>query len=44
MYGHGGQLGHVTNIFCINFGLFIIKSLHINLSSIGPMVCEKTTF
>ena len=26
--GCGGHLGHVTKIFCINFGYFIIRSLH----------------
>ena len=25
IYGHGGHLGHVTKIFCINFGLLIIR-------------------
>ena len=28
MYGRGGHLGHVTKIFCINFGLLIMRSLH----------------
>ena len=28
IYGHGSHLGHVTKIFCINFGLLIIRSLH----------------
>ena len=28
IYGRGGHLGHVTTIFCINFGLLIISSLH----------------
>ena len=27
-YGRGGHLGRVTKIFCINFGYFIIRSLH----------------
>ena len=29
IYGHGGHLGHETKVFCINFGLLIIRSLHI---------------
>ena len=28
IYGRGGHLGHVTKIFCINFCLLIIWSLH----------------
>ena len=28
IYGHGVHLGNVTKIFCINFGLLIIRSLH----------------
>ena len=28
IYGHGSHLGHVTKIFCINFCLLIIRSLH----------------
>ena len=28
IYGHGGHLGHVTSTFGINFGLPIIRSLH----------------
>ena len=28
IYWHCGHLGHVTKIFCIHFGLFIIRSLH----------------
>ena len=28
IYGHGGHLGHVTKIFCINFGKLIIWSPH----------------
>ena len=28
MYGHGGHLCHVIKMFCINFGLLIIRSLH----------------
>ena len=27
IYGHGGHLGHVTKIFCINFGYLSIRSL-----------------
>ena len=44
MYGHDGHLSHVTIAYCINFGLLIIRSLHMKLSSIGPMVFEKTMF
>ena len=28
IYGRGGHLGHVTKIFCINFGLLKKWSLH----------------
>ena len=28
IYGRGCHLGHVTKIFCINFGLLIIRSIH----------------
>ena len=28
IYGRGSHLSHVTKVFCINFGLFIIRSLH----------------
>ena len=28
IYGHGGHLGQVTKIFCINFGLLSIRSCH----------------
>ena len=28
IYGHGGHLGHVTSTIGINFGLPIIRSLH----------------
>ena len=30
IYGRGGHLGHVTKIFCKNFGLLIIRSMHMN--------------
>ena len=26
IYGHDGHLGHVTKIFCINFGILTFKS------------------
>ena len=28
IYGRGGHHGHVTKIFCVNFGNLIIRSLH----------------
>ena len=28
IYVRGGHLGHVTKIFCINFGYLIIRRLH----------------
>ena len=31
IYGHGGQLGHVTSIMLINFHYNVPKSLHKNL-------------
>ena len=30
IYGRGGHLCHVTNIFCINVSKLIIRSLHMN--------------
>ena len=28
IYGRGGHLGHVTKIFCVNFGSLIIRILY----------------
>ena len=28
IYGRGGHLGHVTKMFCVNFGSLIIRSLY----------------
>ena len=44
IYGHGGHLGHVTKIFCINFGELNIRSLRMKFELNRPMVCEKTMF
>ena len=36
IYGHGGHLGHVTSRIDINFGLSIIRSLHMKFESNWP--------
>ena len=33
IYGHGGHLGHVTNIMSLNFNFIVPKSLHTKLGS-----------
>ena len=44
MYGHCGQLGHVTRAIWANFCSLILRSLHLNLSSIGLVVSEEKMF
>ena len=36
MYGCGGHLGHVTKLFHVNFGLLIIRSLHMKFEFNWP--------
>ena len=44
MYGHGGHLGHVTNIMLINIHFHVPKSLHKNLVKNGLFISEKSKF
>ena len=41
---HGGHLGHVTKIFCIDFGSLSISNLHMKFEFIWANDCEKTMF
>ena len=36
IYGHGGQLGHVTNIMSLNLNSLVPKSLHTKFGSKRP--------
>ena len=36
IYGHGGHVGHVTQLICINFGSYFPLSFHMNFSSKSP--------
>ena len=41
-YGHGGQVGHVTQLICINFHFYSPSSFHMNFGSKSPnRFCEK---
>ena len=44
MYGHGGQLGHVTSIMLINFFYMYLKEYIQTLFKNGPVVSEKNAF
>ena len=44
IYGHGGHLGHVTNIILLNFISLYLKAYIINLVKNGPVVSEKASF
>ena len=33
IYGHGGPVGHVTELICINFHSFSASSFHMNFGS-----------
>ena len=42
IYGHGGHVGHVTQLICINFHFYSPSSFHINFGSKSPdCFCEK---
>ena len=36
IYGHGGHVGHVTQLICINFHSYAPSSFHINFGSKLP--------
>ena len=36
IYGHGGHVGHVTQLICINFHSFSPSSFHMNFGSKWP--------
>ena len=44
IYGHGGHLGHVTNIILVIFYFHVPKSLHKKIAKNGPVVSEKSMF
>ena len=42
IYGHGGHVGHVTQLICINFHFFSPSSFHMKFGSKSPhCFCEK---
>ena len=42
IYGHGGHVGHVTQLICINFHSHSPSSFHMNFGSKSPnCFCEK---
>ena len=42
IYGHGGHVGHVTQLICINFHSYSPSSFHMNFGSKSPnCFCEK---
>ena len=36
IYGHGGHVGHVTQLICINFHSYSPSSFHMNFGSKSP--------
>ena len=44
IYGHGGHVGHVTQLICINFHSFSPSSFHMNFGSKSPNFLEKNKF
>ena len=36
IYGHGGHVGHVTQLICINFHSYFPSSFHMNFGSKWP--------
>ena len=36
IYGHGGHVGHVTQLICINFHSYSPSSFHMNFDSKSP--------
>ena len=43
-YGHGGHVGYVTQLICVNFHSHSALSFHMNFGSIRPTVFEKNKF
>ena len=41
MYGHGGNVGHVTQLICINFHSYSRLSFHMNFGSKSPNCFKK---
>ena len=42
IYGHGGHVGHVTQLICINLHSYSPSSFHMNFGSKSPnCFCEK---
>ena len=41
MYGHGGHVGHVTQLICINLHSYFPSSFHMNLGSKLPYCFEE---
>ena len=46
IYGHGGHVGHVTQLFCINFHSYFTSSFHMNFPGlqIAQLFLRKTSF
>ena len=44
IYGHGGHVGYVTQLICINFHSHSPLSFPMNFGSIRPTVFEKNKF
>ena len=44
IYGHGGHVGHGTQLICINFHSFSPSSFQMNFGSKSPNYFEKTKF
>ena len=44
MYGHGGNLGHVTSIMPSDFHFLVHESFHKKMVQIGKVVSEKIRF
>ena len=44
VYGHGGHLGHVTQMPRTNFRSSYLRRLHIKFGLIGQAVLEKKMF
>ena len=44
IYGHGGHLGHMTNIISTDFIFHVPKSLHTKFGRLGQVFLRKTCF
>ena len=44
IYGHGGHVGHVTQLICINFHSHSPSSFHMNFGSKSPSCFEENKF